>query len=165
MTQTSNVLNGISPLSQSAGVVNLATGSYVGDHASGDGSGAYSVAVSIGFTPRYVRLQNMTTGDMYEWMEGMAATKTLFTNHTGPAVTIDTNSVIVTNSTIVTATEVAPEGAPGASGAGEGTQGTVTLSYDNPALGTAQLVFNSTASASGAPVNANGVLYVWLAQG
>ena len=55
--------------------------------------------------------------------------------------------------------------AAGVAGYAINTTGTVTISKEAPAPGTPQLVFNSTAGASGAPVNADGVLYVWSAQG
>jgi hypothetical protein len=165
MALTPNLLNGVSPYSQAASISNFASGTYVGDWTTGgDGAGVNPMTVFTGFTPRYVRLINATTGDQYEWFEGLAATKTLKTVAAGTA-TFDTNSVIVTNAAIVSATEVALQGAPGSQGPGEGVQGTVTITYDNPALNTPQLTFNSTAGASGAPVNANGTIYVWIAMG
>jgi hypothetical protein len=165
MTQTPNVLNGLGPVSQSMGVVNYASGSYVGDWTTGgDGAGVNAMTVHIGFTPRYVRLVNMTTGDQYEWMEGMAATKTLMTTASTGANSIDANSVIVANAVIATVTEVATA-APGSGGAGYGTSGTTTVTYGRPDPTLPDLVFNSTAGASGAPVNALNSLYVWMAQG
>ena len=164
MALTPNLLNGIQPYSQAASVSNFASGAYVGDWTTGgDGAGVNPMTVFVGFTPRYVKLVNATTGDSYEYFEGMAAHATLKSVAAG-AATIDTNSVIVTNGAIITVTEVAvnPEGTQEP---GEGVQGTTQITYDNPALNTPQLTFNSTAGASGAPVNANGSLYVWIAMG
>jgi len=165
MTKTANYLNGVNPLSQSMGIVNFASGSYTGGWVTGnDGAGALTVEVHIGFTPRYVKLVNMTTGDQYEWMEGMAATKTLMTTASTGANSIDANSVIVTNSSSVTATEVATAAA-GSSGAGLGTFGTTSVTYARPDPTVACLVFTSTAGQSGAPVNAKDSLYCWQAMG
>ena len=165
MTATPNVLNGIAAMSQSMSLVNFAAGSYIGDWTTGgDGAGVNAMNVYVGFTPRYVKLVNMDTGDQYEWMEGMAATKTLLTTASTGANSIDGNSVIVTNSSVQVSTEMAT-GAPGSSGPGEGTTGTVTVTYARPDPKLPNLVFNSTAGASGAPVNANGSHYVWMAQG
>jgi hypothetical protein len=165
MSATPNVLNGIGPVSQSMGIVNFASGSYVGDWTTGgDGAGVNAMTVYVGFTPRYVKLVNVDTGDAYEWFEGMPATKTLLTTASTGAVTLDTHSVIVANAVISTVTEMAT-GTPGAQGPGYGVSGTTTVTYGRPDPTLPDLVFNSTAAASGAPVNANGVHYVWMAQG
>ena len=165
MTTTPNVLNGITPISQSMGIVNYASGAYVGDWTTGgDGAGVNAMNVYIGFTPRYVKIINVATGDAYEWYEGLPATNTLLTTASTGVVSVDTHSVIVANATTFTATEMATA-APGSSGAGEGTTGTTTVTYGRPDPTLPDLVFNSTAAASGAPVNANGVHYVWMAQG
>lgn len=165
MTQTANYLNGVGANSQSYNIGNFACGSYTGGWVTGnDGANAIPMAVHIGFTPRYVKLVNMTTGDQYEWMEGMAATDTLMTTASTGANSIDANSVIVTNSTSLSETEMATS-APGYQGPGEGTTGTVTINVGYPDPSKEKLTFNSTAGASGAPVNANGTLYVWQAWG
>lgn len=165
MTKTANYLNGVSPLSQSYSITNFASGSYTGGWVTAnDGAGAIAMEVHVGFTPRYVRLVNMSTGDQYEWMEGMAATKTLLTTASTGVNTIDANSVIVTNASTQTATEMATA-APGYQGAGLGTTGTVSVTYGKPDPTIACLTFNSTAGASGAPVNAKDSLYVWQAMG
>lgn len=143
--------SGAGALSQSYGVVNFASGLFTGD-----GSG--SVQLNVGFTPRHVRVIDMSASppSIYEWMEGMAATDTV--KITGSTVALDTGSLIVTNSDIISVTEVEPEGAPGAQGPGEGTQGTISISIDSPALGTPQLVL-----ASG--LNTSTHLYAWVAYG
>ena len=50
----------------SMGVNNLDSGRYL------TSSTAATIAITLGYTPRYVRVLNMTSGDMYEWIEGMA---------------------------------------------------------------------------------------------
>ena len=52
--------------------------------------------VNLGFKPQYVKIVNETDSIIWEWFEGLAATKTV--KITGvPAVTIDTGSAIVYN--------------------------------------------------------------------
>lgn len=164
-TKTANYLNGVAPTSQSMGVVNFASGAYTGGWVTGnDGAGTLTIEAHVGFTPRYVKFVNMTTGDQYEWMEGMATSATLLTTASTGANSIDTNAVIVTNSGVQTATEMATAAA-GSGGAGTGTTGTVSVTYARPDPTKACLTFTSTAAASGAPVNANGSLYCWMAMG
>ena len=52
--------------SQPASVVNVAAGRYITDAA------AAAFNITTGFKPRYVRVLNTTSGDQYEWFEGMA---------------------------------------------------------------------------------------------
>lgn len=146
----SNNTVGVQALSQAAGIVNRASGIYTGD-----GSG--SVQLFIGFTPSYVMVYDDTDATKWEWMEGMPATHSIKTV-TGGTQTSDTGSAIVTNASVVTVTEVAPEGAPGAQGPGEGTQGTVSVSIDAPVKTTPQLTL-----ATGLNVNAK--VYAFLAIG
>ena len=35
-------------------------------------STAAAITITVGFKPRYVRVVNVTSGDLYEWFEGMA---------------------------------------------------------------------------------------------
>src|ERR1051325_4365646 len=48
-------------------VTNIAVGSYI------DTGTAAAITITCGFKPRYVRVMNQTSGDMYEWFEGMTA--------------------------------------------------------------------------------------------
>jgi hypothetical protein len=141
---------GISAISQQGGISNFASGIYTGD-----GSG--SIQVNAGFTPRYVQVVDITDITTWEWQECFPTTNTLKSVAAGTQ-TIDTGSLIVANVSLITVTEVAPEGTPGQQGPGEGTLGTVTIEIDNPALNTPQLTF-----ASG--LNTTGKVYCWLAQG
>lgn len=52
---------------QSASVTNTAVGRYI------TSSTAAAFTITTGFMPRYVRVQNNTSGDGMEWFEGMAA--------------------------------------------------------------------------------------------
>jgi hypothetical protein len=142
----SNNSAGVPVLSQSGSIVNFATGFYTGD-----GSG--SISVPLGFTPRRVKVFDSTDATTWEWNEGMAATIS-FKTVTGGTMTADTGSAIVTNASIVTVTEVAY----GGQGAGEGTQGTVQVTLESPALGTPVLTL-----ATGLNVSAK--LYSWTAMG
>lgn len=54
-------------LTNSAGVSNVAVGSYIIE----SGDTAAAIALTIGFQPRYVRVVNETSGDVEEWFEGM----------------------------------------------------------------------------------------------
>lgn len=50
-----------------ASVTNIAVGRYLTD------ATAAAITITTGFLPRYVRIQNVTSGDGMEWFEGMAA--------------------------------------------------------------------------------------------
>ena len=52
---------------QPASVSNVATGRYLTD------ATAAAITITCGFKPRYVRVQNNTSGDGMEWFHGMAA--------------------------------------------------------------------------------------------
>ena len=141
---------GISALDQSGGITNFANGFYTGD-----GSG--SINVNLGFTPRYVKVWNITDDNAWEWCEGMPATggppaTNSVVVRTGSTFSIDTSGLITANGTVVTATEVEY----GGNGPGDGTNGTqsVTEVYDN--LAVPQLVL-----ASG--LNTNAKVYAWIA--
>lgn len=141
--------SGIQAYGQSGSIVNLANGGYTGD-----GSGA--INVNVGFTPRWVKVIDFTGVVVWEWVADLPATIAVKTV-TGGTTTMDTNSAIVTNGAQVTVTEVA-SGVPGAQGPGEGTQGTVSVTYDNPNLALPQLTFGSA-------LNVNAHVYSWVAQG
>jgi hypothetical protein len=151
---TGNTLNGVPVLDQSAGVCNFANGYYTGDGNTG------GIVVPIGFTPRFVKLWDMsaTPPSTYEWAEGMAATDSV--SDIASTTALDTNSFVVSNGTIVTVTEVAY----GGNAPGDGTQGTVSVVESSPAPGTPQCTFG-TGGASGAPANISTHLYVWIAFG
>jgi hypothetical protein len=157
-----NVTTGLYPTSQSAGVVNYATGSYTGDGTAGD------MTVAIGFTPRYVKLMNITDILFYEYWEGAAQAVGdsavdvwLMTGSTG-VVTKDTTGAIVTNAVLKSPTEVAVN-APGSSSADDGTSGTVTVNYFTYDHTLPNLKFH--AGSSGALSNVSGKVYVWQAFG
>lgn len=141
--------SGIGAYGQAGSIVNFANGGYVGD-----GSG--SVQVAIGFTPRRVKIYNVTDVTTYEWTADMPATNS-FKVVTAGTMTVDTNSAVVTNNATVTVTEVAT-GAPGSQEPNDGTQGTVSVVYDNPVLANPQLVFGSVA-------NVSAKVYAWTATG
>jgi len=54
-------------LTNDAGVSNLAVGSYLTD------ATAAAITITCGFKPRHVEVVNQTSGDRYEWFEGMTA--------------------------------------------------------------------------------------------
>lgn len=62
-----------------ARAMQMATGSYI------DTGTAAAFTLTIGFTPRYVRVVNETDGDKIEWFEGMADAEGLKTTDTGVA--------------------------------------------------------------------------------
>jgi len=145
----SNNSAGVPAISQSGSVVNFASGIYTGD-----GSGAINVAV--GFTPRYVKVIDVTDVTQWEWMECLPATNTLKTTSV-PGISIDTNSLIVANVDLITVTEVAYP-SPGSQTPTDGTQGTVSIEFDSPYLTTPNLTF-----ASG--LNTSSKVYTWIAFG
>lgn len=152
----SNVTAGLKATGQQAGVSNFATGSYTGDAAAG------TISVAVGFTPRYVRLDNITDGISFEWYEALPATNTIKSTWSSGVVALDTNSLILTNMRIQTSTEVAYP-APGAQTADDGTQGTVSVSYEAPLQSADRLDF--VAGSSGANVNVSAKVYIWMAMG
>lgn len=142
--------SGVQAYSQSGSVTNFAAGGYTGD-----GSG--SIQVFVGFTPRYVKVWDITDATQWEWSENFPATNTWKTV-TGGTQTVDTGSLIVTNCDVVSVTEVEVEGSPGQQGPGEGNQGTISITYDSPNPATPQLTF-----ASG--LNTSAKVYAWVAYG
>lgn len=141
--------SGIGAYGQQGSVSNFANGGY-----SGDGSG--SIQVAVGFTPRYVKVWDITGVISYEWAADFPATDSIKVV-TGGTTTVDANSAVVTNGAQVTVTEVAT-GAPGSQEPNDGTQGTVSIIYDNPVLANPQLVLGSVC-------NVSGHVYAWVAQG
>jgi len=75
-----NTASQVNPLT----LTRLATGTYIEDDT------AVAVTITCGFTPRYVRVCNETSGDMYEWFESMADAEAL------KQVTAGTRSIITT---------------------------------------------------------------------
>lgn len=71
------------------GVHRVATGRYL------DTGTVAAYAFSIGFTPKYVRVVNVTSGDMYEWFEGMAAASASKTVAAGTRTLITTLGITV----------------------------------------------------------------------
>jgi hypothetical protein len=145
----SNNSAGIGAYGQSGSIVNFANGGYTGD-----GSG--SIAVAVGFTPRWVKVYDITDATTYEWSADMPATNSM-KQVTAGNLTVDTNSAIVTNGAQVTVTEVAYP-APGSQTPTDGTQGTVSITYDNPNLANPQLTFGSVC-------NVSAKVYAWVAMG
>lgn len=64
-----------------------------------DATAAADTSFNIGYTPRYVRLINLTDGNQLEWFEGMAADSAIATTQAGAATVITSNGITV-NSTI-----------------------------------------------------------------
>jgi hypothetical protein len=141
--------SGITPYSQSAGIVNAAAGAYTGD-----GSG--SILVNVGFTPRRVKVFDITDATTYEWVEGMPATNS-FKVVTAGTMTVDTNSAVVTNGAIVTVTEtgVYP---PGQQVPGDSTLVNTSVIYESPNLALPQLTL-------GPVCNVSAKVYAWWAEG
>lgn len=82
------------PTSQSAGRANIATGSFTSDNT--------ACVVSTGFSPRWVKVYNVTDVILWEKVEGMGAThawKTVTagttTVDTGTAITLGTGSFTI----------------------------------------------------------------------
>ena len=157
------VASGVQTTSQAMGLANFACGSYTGDGTQGQ------VVVAIGFTPRYVRLINLTDGLTYEYLEGMREAlgdtdldDTILSTWSTGDETVDDNAAIVTNSQLVTATEMALN-APGAQSADLGVTGTTSVSYFRNIQSLPRLAFN--AGSSGAITNIDAKVYSWIAFG
>jgi len=75
-----------------ADVRNVAVGRYL------DTGTVDAFTITTGFKPRYVGVFNVTSGDQYEWFEGMAAASAL------KRVTAGTASIITTLGVTVSAT-------------------------------------------------------------
>lgn len=65
-------------------VRNVAVGRYI------DTGTAAAITLTTGFKPRWVKVLNVTSGDEYEWMEGMADASAM------KRVTAGTSSIITT---------------------------------------------------------------------
>ena len=65
-----------------ASVSNVAVGRYLTD------ATAAAITITCGFKPRYVGVFNVTSGDQYQWFEGMTAA------HALKQVTAGTSSII-----------------------------------------------------------------------
>lgn len=76
---------------------NFASGSFI------DTTGILAVAINLGFVPRYVRLENVTDRDGWEWFEGAANGTTLKTVAAGTR-TLDTADVAINVGTLTTTT-------------------------------------------------------------
>lgn len=71
--------------SQSAGMANIATGSFTSDNT--------ITEVNLGFQPRWVKVFNETDVIVWEWFEGMSATISIKTVTAG-TTTADTTTAI-----------------------------------------------------------------------
>ncbi len=142
------------PVGQAASVAEFASGYYTG---TGD---AGVIPIKVGFTPRYVKIQNLTDRISYEWFQGMTNTNTIKTAVDGTQ-TLDTNSIILVGDKVFTATEVAFP-APGAQTPDDGVQGTTTITKIVPDRTKEPL--SITGGASGADVNLVKA-YAWFALG
>ena len=63
---------------------------------------AAEFTVTVGFTARYVRVVNTTTGDQMEWFEGMTAGYAIKTTATTGAVTVITTLGITVSGKTIT---------------------------------------------------------------
>lgn len=70
-----------------AGVVQRALGRYI------DTGTVAAFDLDIGFKPRYVRVINTTSRDMYEWFEGMADASAIKTVAAGTRTLITSNGI------------------------------------------------------------------------
>lgn len=134
----------------------IATGSYTGD-----GSAA-AVAVQLGFTPVYVKVWNMSSSLMTEWIQGMASTPSTATiismTATSGVIALNTSSQILSNGTITVTSEVGVY-APATQEPSGGTLINTSLSVYGINKANAQLSFGATVN------NVASALYVWVAMG
>jgi hypothetical protein len=79
------------------GIHNFASGSFQ------DTGTILATAIKLGFVPRYVRLENVTDRDGWEWFEGAANGTTLKTVAAGTR-TLDTADVAISVGTLTTTT-------------------------------------------------------------
>jgi hypothetical protein len=79
--------------------ISFANGSYADDAGS---PAAFSV--TVGFTPRYVKIVNQTTRDMYEWFEGMTAAHAVKTVAAGTRTAETSGGITVSGGVITLAT-------------------------------------------------------------
>jgi hypothetical protein len=78
----------VSATSNSASIVNFASGSFTSDNT--------DTVVSLGFNPRWVKVVNSTDVIVWEKIEGMAAVNSIKTVTAG-TTTVDTGSAIIFN--------------------------------------------------------------------
>lgn len=141
---------GITPVTQNpSNLTNFATGTYTGD-------GSASAQLNIDFTPKYVKIWDLTDVFSWEWCQGMPANDTIY--FTGSAdMAVDTNNVISTNGQLVS---VSSSGvySPGGNGPGDGTLINTSLS-----------VWNPNAANPNCTIGTNGLIsgksYVWMVFG
>lgn len=70
------------------GIVNRAVGAYI------TSSTAAAFDITTGFTPRYVRIVNETSGDEIEWYEGMADSEGFKRVAAGTGAIVTSNGII-----------------------------------------------------------------------
>lgn len=133
----------------------IATGSYTGD-------GSAAPQVMLGFTPVYVKVWNMSSSLMTEWIQGMASTPSTATiismTATSGVIALNTSSQILANGTITVTTEVGVY-APATQEPSGGTLVNTSLSVYGINKANAQLSFGATVN------NVASALYVWVAMG
>lgn len=78
----------VTPTSHSAGIVNFASGSFTSDNS--------ITVVTLGFTPRWIKVVNSTDVIVWEKIEGMAAAASVKTVTAG-TTTVDTGGAITVN--------------------------------------------------------------------
>lgn len=79
----------VTPTSHSAGIVNFASGSFISDNS--------VTVVTLGFTPRWIKVVNSTDNIQWEKIEGMPAANSVKTVGGTVAITQDTGSAITIN--------------------------------------------------------------------
>jgi hypothetical protein len=84
-------------ITQSAGqgIDRVATGRYL------DTGTVAAYTFTVGFTPKYVRIVNLTSGDTMEWFEGMAAASASKTVAAGTRSLITSNGITVSGNTFI----------------------------------------------------------------
>jgi hypothetical protein len=131
--------DGVLYYSEAGGVASAAAGGYTGD-----GSGSFTLF--CGFSPKWVKIVDITGVLVYEWIQGMPATNSVKTV-TGGTTTIDTNSAIVSGSSIITET-TAGVYKPGSQGPGGGTLVNTTIVKESPNTSGARLTIGSVCNVS-----------------
>lgn len=76
----------VSATSRSAGINNFASGSFTSDNT--------ITEVTLGFTPRYIKVINSTDNIQWDKIEGMAAANSMKTVGGTVAITVDTTGAI-----------------------------------------------------------------------
>ena len=142
---------GITPVTQNpSNLLNFASGTYTGD-------GSASAQLNIDWTPKYVKLIDLTDVFSWEWVQGMPANDTIY--FTGSAdMAIDTNNVISTNGKLNSVSSAGVY-SPAGNGPGDGTLINTSLTVWGPDPTNPN---NCTIGANGL---VNGKSYVWFAFG